>query len=35
VSPDPLARERRFGRIAVMAAVVAALALCVGGFWSQ
>jgi MFS family permease len=35
MSPDELAQERRFGRFAAVAAVVAGIALYVGGFWSQ
>ena len=35
MSPDELARERRFGRIAAVAAVVSGIALYAGGFWSQ
>lgn len=33
--PDQLASERRFGRLAAVAAAVSALGLYVGGFWSQ
>jgi hypothetical protein len=35
MSPDELAKERRFGRIAGAAAVLSGLALYVGGIWSQ
>ena len=35
MSPDELAQERRLGRFAAAAAVVAGIALYVGGFWSQ
>jgi MFS family permease len=35
MSPDELAQERRFGRFAAVAAVVAGIAVYVGGFWSQ
>jgi MFS family permease len=35
MSPDEVAQERRFGRFAAVAAVVAGIALYVGGFWSQ
>jgi hypothetical protein len=35
MSQEQLAAERRFGRVAAAAAVLAALALYVGGFWTQ
>jgi hypothetical protein len=35
MSPDDLARERRFGRLAAAAAVVSGITLYAGGFWSQ
>ena len=35
MSPDQLAKERRFGRIAAVAAVLSGLALYAGGIWSQ
>jgi MFS family permease len=35
MSPDELSQERRFGRLAAVAAVVAGIALYAGGFWSQ
>jgi MFS family permease len=35
MSPDELAQERRFGRVAAVAAVVSGIALYAGGFWSQ
>ena len=35
MSPDELARERRFGRFAGVAAVASGIALYVGGIWSQ
>ena len=35
MSPDELAQERRFGRLAAAAAVVSGIALYAGGFWSQ
>jgi MFS family permease len=35
MSPDQLAKERRFGRVAAVAAVASGIALYVGGIWSQ
>jgi hypothetical protein len=35
MSPDQLANERRFGRIAAVAAIVSGIALYAGGIWSQ
>jgi hypothetical protein len=35
MSPDQLAKERRFGRVAAVAAVASGTALYVGGIWSQ
>jgi hypothetical protein len=35
MSPDQLAQERRFGRLAAVAAVASGIALYAGGIWSQ